>query len=165
MKYQEKIYQEKQNKKTCTLSGMSLLQMDRPLHGFMLGDSQHVCGRKKQQKKHNSSTNALCMTPSRSLSTNTSPFENTKWANEMTAGKKKRKKCHKRGYVHVWARKKSFLHLILDQNYRNAEPLHRWHHISSPWFFLNRPVSMESRGELVSKEDLICRWGCFPLCC
>lgn len=122
-------------KKTCTLSGMSLLQMDRPLHGFMLGDSQHVCGRKKQQKKHNSSTNALCMTPSRSLSTNTSPFENTKWANEMTAGKRKRKKCHKRGYVHVWARKKSFLHLILDQNYRNAEPLHRWHHISSPWFF------------------------------
>lgn len=45
--------------------------------------------------------------PRLSLSTNTSRFENTKWANEMTAGTRTDgKKCHQRGNVHVWAHKK-----------------------------------------------------------
>lgn len=52
-------------------------------------------------------------------------FENSKLANEMTAGTRTGKNCqkksewHKRGHAHIWTQK-SLFHLILDKSYSNA---------------------------------------------
>lgn len=103
-----------------------------------------------------------CLSPS----TNTSPFENTEWVNETTAGTRivrEKKVSQERICSRLHKQKTIVLHLTLDlKNDINAEPLNRWHH---NFFSFNRPVSMESQGEPVSKEDLICRWSRFPLCC